>query len=141
MITLAIFQIENIMIIIVEPQYLERQYLKYHGYVEEIQFFKLNILKVFYLHISNPFYISKFYYLCQKVFKITRFDCDRLSDPTYPLKHSNDLTPIRHGDVGDQGGGDLRPPGQGRIPLLEKQVRDVTQEKNNSSSCSSGVSC
>lgn len=36
MITLAIFQMENIMIIIVEPQYLECQYLKYHGYVEEI---------------------------------------------------------------------------------------------------------
>lgn len=33
MITLAIFQMENISK--VEPQYLENQYLKYHGYVDK----------------------------------------------------------------------------------------------------------
>lgn len=33
MITLAIFQMENISK--VEPQYLEHQYLKYHGYVDK----------------------------------------------------------------------------------------------------------
>lgn len=68
MITLAIFQMENISK--VEPQYLEHQYLKYHGYVYKRNLvLPTTILTIFYmnLHISNPFNIEvlSYFYLCQ----------------------------------------------------------------------------